>query len=191
MEPVLFATPEALREWLERHHESETELFVVLPKKGSGVEGITWEQLVEEVLCFGWIDGVARRIDDRLRSQRITPRKPRSTWSNRNVALVEKLRAEGRMTPAGEAAFAARDEARTGIYAFERKEDARLNPEHEARLRADARAWKWFGAQAPSYQRIARHWVISAKREDTRERRMDQLIADSAAGLKIKSQRRP
>ncbi len=191
MEPVLFATPEALREWLERHHESETELFVALPKKGSGVEGITWEQLVEEVLCFGWIDGVARRIDDRLRSQRITPRKPRSTWSNRNVALVEKLRAEGRMTPAGEAAFAARDEARTGIYAFERKEDARLNPEHEARLRADARAWKWFGAQAPSYQRIARHWVISAKREDTRERRMDQLIADSAAGLKIKSQRRP
>lgn len=185
MEPVHFETPERLRGWLSEHHATERELLVAVPKKASGLPGLTWEQIVEEVLCFGWIDGVSGRIDDDRRSIRITPRKARSTWSNRNVALVKKLRAEGRMTNAGEAAFAARDDKRTGTYSFERKEEAVLEPEQEARFRANAEAWAFFQQQAPWYRRTAIHLVISAKREATRERRLQQLIADSAAGRRL------
>jgi uncharacterized protein YdeI (YjbR/CyaY-like superfamily) len=190
MEPRFFATPQELRAWLEAHHGTESELVVGLWKKASGRGGITWEQLVDEVLCFGWIDGVGGRIDEDARKIRITPRKKGSTWSNRNVARVEALRAEGRMTEAGEQAFAARREDRSGTYSFERTEEARLTPEQEAVFRADEGAWAWFQAQPPGYRRTALHLVVSAKREETRERRLRQLIACSAAGERIPQLRR-
>ena len=146
---------------------------------------MTWSESVDQALCFGWIDGVRRRIDDETYSIRFTPRKPRSTWSAVNVAKVAELRRRGLMRPAGLRAFERRTEDNTGIYSFERKEAAKLPAEFERRLRANRRAAAFFDAQAPWYRRTATHWVISAKREETRERRLAQLIEDSAAGRTI------
>lgn len=146
---------------------------------------------MDEVLCFGWIDGQGRKIDDDRRQIRITPRRKGSIWSARNVARVEALRSEGRMTPAGEAAFAARRTDRTGVYSHERAEEARLTPEQEAQFRANEAAWAWFTTTAPpSYRRTALHLVVSAKREETRARRLAELIECSARGERIKQLRR-
>jgi uncharacterized protein YdeI (YjbR/CyaY-like superfamily) len=183
VEPTFFATPAAFRAWFEAHHETAAELLVGFYKKGSGRPSITWPESVEQALCFGWIDGVRRRIDDQAYSIRFTPRKPASVWSKVNVAKVAKLQAAGLMRPAGLAAFERRRVS--GVYSFERDEPATFTPEQEARLRADATAAAWFDAQAPSYRRAAIHWVTSAKRPETRERRFAQLLADSAAGRTV------
>jgi uncharacterized protein YdeI (YjbR/CyaY-like superfamily) len=183
VEPTFFATPAAFRAWFEAHHETAAELLVGFYKKGSGRPSITWPESVEQALCFGWIDGVRRRIDDQAYSIRFTPRKPASVWSKVNVAKVAELQAAGLMRPAGLAAFERRRVS--GVYSFERDEPATLTPEQEARLRADATAAAWFDAQAPSYRRAAIHWVTSAKRPETRERRFAQLLADSAAGRTV------
>jgi len=185
-EPIYFGSPAEFGEWLERHHETEKELWVGYWKKATGKPRLTWSQAVDEALCFGWIDGVLRGIDDQRHVQRFTPRKPNSNWSAVNVAKVERLRAEGRMRPAGEAAFARRRADRSGVYSFEQRKDPRLEPEQEARFRADTAAWEWFSARPPSYRRAALWWVVSAKRPETRERRLSTLIEDSAAGRPIK-----
>jgi uncharacterized protein YdeI (YjbR/CyaY-like superfamily) len=156
-------------------------------KKGSGRPSITWPQSVDQALCFGWIDGVRRRIDDASYSIRFTPRKARSTWSAINVRRVAELAADGLMHPAGIAAFERRSDDKTAIYSYEQREAAQLDAEQERRFRADARAWDWFQAQAPSYRRTATYWVASAKRQETRERRLERLISDSAAGRPIPS----
>lgn len=187
MDPTYFTTPEQLRAWLEEHHETADELVVGMHKVKSGIPSIRWEELVDEVLCFGWIDGQGRSIDEERRQIRITPRRKGSIWSKRNLGRVEMLRAEGRMRPAGEAAFAARKEARSGVYSFERDEPAVLTPDQEAQFRAHPEAYAWFTAQAPSYQRTAIHLVVSAKREETRARRLAELIDCSARGVKIKA----
>jgi uncharacterized protein YdeI (YjbR/CyaY-like superfamily) len=187
MEPTFFATPEDLRAWLERHHDSESELLVGFHKKGSGRPSITWPESVDQALCFGWIDGVRRRIDDETYSIRFTPRKPRSNWSAINVRRVAELEAEGLMHPAGRAAFERRSDDRTAIYAYEQRKTAKLGPEQERRFKAHAKAWKWFQDQPAGYRRTATYWVISAKRPETRERRLAQLIEDSAAGRPIRS----
>jgi uncharacterized protein YdeI (YjbR/CyaY-like superfamily) len=184
-EPIFFDGPEGFRDWLSRHHASEKEVWVGLYKKASGRQTLSWSQAVDEALCFGWIDSVSRRVDDERRMQRFSPRKAKSHWSKVNVAKVAELRAAGRMTPAGEAAFAARDEANTGRASFERDEPARFTPEQEAALRANAAAWEWFASAAPWYRRTATHWVISAKREETRARRLATLIECSATGLRV------
>jgi uncharacterized protein YdeI (YjbR/CyaY-like superfamily) len=189
-EPIFFASPAEWRAWLQEHHETHTEVQVGYYKKATGRQGMTWSQAVDEALCFGWIDGVARRIDDERHQQRFTPRKKRSTWSAVNIAKVAKLTEEGRMAPAGERAFAARTEDNSGIYAFEQGHVA-LPPEYEERLRADVAAWAYWEARPPGYRRIATWWVISAKRPETRERRIATLVEDCAAGRLIKSQRRP
>jgi uncharacterized protein YdeI (YjbR/CyaY-like superfamily) len=163
---------------------------VVFYKKGSGKPSMTWSESVEEALCFGWIDGVRRGRDEESYTIRFTPRKPRSTWSKVNVAKVKQLIEEGRMRPAGLAAFERRTDDNTGVYSFERKQPAELPPEYEAELRANTRAAEYFDSRAPSYQRTAKHWVVSAKREETRLRRLRQLIADSAGGLDVKPLRR-
>jgi uncharacterized protein YdeI (YjbR/CyaY-like superfamily) len=147
---------------------------------------MTWEESVDEALCFGWIDGRRNSIDAESSMIRFTPRRKRSIWSNRNVARVEALEAEGRMRPAGRRAFEARDPERTGVYSAERERAARLEPEQEERFRANAKAWAFFQDQPPGYQRTALHLIVSAKRPETRERRLDQLIADSAAGRRLK-----
>jgi uncharacterized protein YdeI (YjbR/CyaY-like superfamily) len=186
VQPRFFSSPAQFRAWLEAHHEDETEVLVGYYKKASGRASMTWAESVDEALCFGWIDGVRRGIDDESYSIRFTPRKQRSTWSAINIKRVGELVEQGRMTPAGLAAFERRSEDRSRIYSHERVEQARLEPAQERRFRANEAAWAWFQSQAPSYRRTALHWVVSAKRPETRERRLAALIADSAAGEKIK-----
>jgi uncharacterized protein YdeI (YjbR/CyaY-like superfamily) len=185
MEPTFFATPGELRAWLEEHHATETELVVGFYRKGSGRPSITWPQSVDQALCFGWIDGVRRGIDDESYSIRFTPRKPRSTWSAINVKRAAELTEQGLMYPAGLAAFDRRSDDNTAIYSYEQRRTAKLEPAMEQRFKEDERAWAWFQDQPPSYRRTATHWVVSAKKPETRERRLQQLIADSKAGRRI------
>src|SRR4051812_23407101 len=182
MEAIYFDGPEAWRAWLEEHHESETEVLVGFFKKHTGRQRMTWSEAVDEALCFGWIDGIGRRVDDERNTIRFTPRKPSSIWSTVNVKKVAALTEQGRMRPAGLAAFERRREDRTAVYSHDRTTEPELTAEQEAALRADAAAWAWFEAQAPSYRRTARHWVSSAKRPETRERRFAQLLACSREG---------
>jgi uncharacterized protein YdeI (YjbR/CyaY-like superfamily) len=182
MEPTFFATPADFRAWLERHHESDSELIVGFHKRGSGRPSITWPEAVDQALCFGWIDGVRRRIDDASYSIRFTPRKARSTWSAVNIKRMKELVDEGLVAPAGMAAFERRADDRSAIYSYEQRKAAKLEPDQERRLRADERAFAFFEAQPPSYRRAAIHWVTTAKKPETRERRLAQLIECSAAG---------
>lgn len=182
---IFFDSPAELRAWLEEHHATATELWVGLWKKSSGRRSLTWSDVVDEALCFGWIDSKAQGIDEHRYRQRLTPRKPTSNWSAVNVAKVAELRAQGRMTPAGEAAFAARREDRTGVYSYERRHEAAFDAEQEAALRAHAPAWEWFQAQSASYRATATFWVVGAKRPETRTRRLAALIERSAAGRRI------
>ena len=186
VKPVYFATPAKFRAWLEAHHVTATELLVGFHKVGSAKSSMTWSESVDEALCFGWIDGVRRSLGADAYTIRFTPRKPTSIWSAINVDKVAALRKADKMRPAGEAAFAKRTEAKTGVYAFERNEAAVLSAEHAAALAANAKAHAWFTAQAPWYQRTAIHWVISAKQVATRDRRFAELVRDSAAGRRIK-----
>jgi uncharacterized protein YdeI (YjbR/CyaY-like superfamily) len=185
-EPIYFESPAAFRAWLEQHHERETEVWVGFWKKATGKQGMTWSQAVDEALCFGWIDSIAKRVDGQSHRQRFTPRKSTSNWSAVNVAKVATLRAEGRMRPAGEAAFARRSDGRSSVYSFEQRKDPQLEPEQQAQLEANAAAWAYFQSKPPSYRKPAIWWVISAKRPETRARRLATLIADSAAGRTIK-----
>jgi uncharacterized protein YdeI (YjbR/CyaY-like superfamily) len=191
MKPLFFPTPAAFRAWLQAHHQTKTELTVGFYKRGSGRPSITWPQSVDEALCFGWIDGVRRRLSDDAYTIRFTPRRPSSIWSSNNVARVGELTRQRRMRAAGLRAFAARTAAKTGVYSFERSHAATLTPPQEKRLRANRKAAAFFDAQPPWYRRTAVHWVISAKREETRARRLSQLIADSATGRTIAPLTRP
>ena len=191
MKPTFFATAGELRAWLEENHATATELFVGFYKRGSGKPSITWQELVDEELCFGWIDGVRQGIDDVRYSNRITPRKPRSTWSAINIARANELIRIGRMHPAGLKAFERRTDARSAIYSYEQRTKAKLDPEAERSFRANEKAWAFFQGQPPSYQRAATWWVISAKREETRQKRLATLIGDSARGRVVGPLRRP
>jgi uncharacterized protein YdeI (YjbR/CyaY-like superfamily) len=191
VDPVFFENAADFRAWLERNHESETELLVGFHKRGTRRPSITWPESVDEALCFGWIDGVRRSLDEHSYTIRFTPRKPQSIWSRRNTERVRELTAQGRMRPPGIAAYERRRDDRTGTYSFERAQDARLERGQERRFKGDRKAWEWFQSQAPSYRRAALHWVTSAKREETRERRLAQLIEDSARGRTIKPLTRP
>lgn len=186
---VFFAAPADFRQWLEQHHATETTLWMELRSKGVTDRGMTWEQGVQEALCFGWIDSVAQGIDSERRRQRWTPRKPGSNWSTINVALMARLTAEGRMTPAGTAIFEVRKPERESIYAYEHENFSELPPEYAARLAADQLASAWWEGATASYRRIVVHWVLSAKRETTRNNRLAELIQDCRSGRLIKSQR--
>jgi uncharacterized protein YdeI (YjbR/CyaY-like superfamily) len=183
-------TADEFRAWLEENHETATELEVVFYKKHTGKPSMTWSESVDEALCFGWIDGVRRRRDDESYTIRFTPRRPGSNWSRVNVEKVARLREAGRMRPAGLAAFERRSDARTGVYSFERQE-AELPAEFEQQLHANVAASEYFNSRPPWYRRAATHWVTSAKRDETRLRRLAQLIEASAAGLDVKPLRRP
>ena len=182
MKPTYFPTPADFREWLEANHAKAKELLVGFHKKGSGRPSLTWPESVDEALCFGWIDGVRRSLGETSYTIRFTPRRPTSIWSDVNVARVKDLERRGRLRPAGRRAFAARRAEKTGVYAFEQKEPARLSKEQEAALRANRKAAAFFDAQPPWYRRTATHWIVRAKRRETRERRLARLIEDSAAG---------
>lgn len=183
--PEFFASAADWRSWLDSHFDSEDELVVGFWKKGTGRPSMTWSESVDEALCFGWIDAVRRRIDEESYSIRFTRRKPTSTWSAVNVAKVASLEAAGRMTDAGRAAFALRRESRTGTYSYEQGEVVL----DEGALQSDPAAWAFWSAAAPSYRKVAAHWVTSAKQQPKRDRRMAQLVEDCAAGRKIRSQR--
>jgi uncharacterized protein YdeI (YjbR/CyaY-like superfamily) len=187
--PIFFSSPQEFYDWLEEHHETETEVYVGFHKTHTGKRAMTWSESVDQALCFGWIDGRANRIDEDSYMQRFTPRKPGSNWSKINVDKMAKLKEAGLMRPAGLAAFERRTDAKTGVYSFER-DNAELPPEYEAQLRANKAAADYFDSRPPWYRRTAIHLVMSAKREETRERRLRQLVEDSAAGRDIKQLRR-
>ena len=184
MEPTFFPTPAAFRKWLETNHASATELLVGFYKRGSGKPSITWPESVDQALCFGWIDGVRRRIDDVSYSIRFTPRKQISNWSAINIARVAELTKLGLMRPAGLRAFEQRREDKSAIYSYENAVRT-LDPSDEKTFRANRKAWQFFNAQAPSYRRVCIYWVTSAKKEETRARRLATLINDSANGERV------
>ncbi|HEV7429218.1 MAG TPA: YdeI/OmpD-associated family protein [Thermoanaerobaculia bacterium] len=184
MQPHFFATPADFRKWLAKNHASATELLVGFYKKDSGKPSITWPESVDEALSFGWIDGVRRRIDDVSYSIRFTPRKKTSTWSAINIARVAELTKLGRMQPAGLRAFAQRRAEKSAIYSYE-NEVRTLSAEDEKKFRANRNAWDFFNAQPPGYRRVAFYWVTSAKKEETRARRLATLIEDSANSRRL------
>jgi uncharacterized protein YdeI (YjbR/CyaY-like superfamily) len=185
VDPVYFAAPGDFRAWLEIHHETASELLVGFHKTRSGRPSMTWPESVDQALCFGWIDGIRRRIDAAAYSIRFTPRRPRSIWSAVNIARFGELELQGLVAPAGRRAFERRSEERSRLYSHEQAIEPRLEPAFEERLRADVAAWVFYTAQTPTYRRAAAHWVMSAKREETRERRLARLIADSAAARTV------
>jgi len=184
MTPKFFATPAAFRRWLEKHHQKEPELLVGFWKRDSGKPSITWPQSVDQALCFGWIDGVRRRIDDVSYSIRFTPRRRGSIWSAINIGRAKELIKDGSMTPAGLRAFEVRDEKKSAIYSYENR-PRELPPADEKAFRANPEAWAYFSAQPPWYRRVTIYWVTGAKKEETRARRLAKLIDDSAHGRRI------
>ena len=185
MEAVFFDTAAELRAWFEQHHADAPELFVGYWKKHTGKQGVSHPEAIEQALCFGWIDSIGRRIDEDRHQVRFTPRRRGSVWSAINIAKVAELTAAGLMHPAGLAAFEGRTPDQVAVYSYEQPADVQLDADQSARLEAVPAAWEWFNAQPAGYRRAAVHWVVSAKRADTRERRLAQLIADSAAGRTV------
>ncbi|MBA2313495.1 MAG: YdeI/OmpD-associated family protein [Actinobacteria bacterium] len=191
MKPTFFAAPPELRGWLEKHHESSQELMVGFYKKGSGIPSITWPEAVDQALCFGWIDGRSKRIDDVSYFIRFTPRRPTSIWSSINIARVKELTRLGLMEPAGLRAFAKRTKKKSEIYSYEQKDEIKLDEAFERQFRANKKAWSFFQSQAAWYQRTAMWRVMSAKKEETRLKRLGQLIESSEAGRTIPQLTRP
>jgi len=182
--PTFFARPADFRKWLKKHQASADHLLVGYWKVGSGEPSMTWPESVDEALCFGWIDGVRKRIDDLSYTIRFTPRKKTSNWSAVNIKRVTELSAAGLMQPAGLAAFELKRENRSGIYAYEQRRD-HLDPPYEASFKQNPAAWKFFEAQPASYRKVACWWVVSAKKEESRLRRLATLIDDSANGRRL------
>ena len=184
MKPKFFATPRDFRAWLEKNHESASDLLVGFYRKESGRPSMTWPESVDQALCFGWIDGVRKRIDGESYTIRFTPRRPGSIWSRININKAESLIASGLMKPAGLKAFEARDPKKSAVYAFENA-PLQLTLQFERRFRASRRAWAFFQAQPPGYRKLMVYWIMSAKRDETRETRLERLIAGSADGKRL------
>jgi uncharacterized protein YdeI (YjbR/CyaY-like superfamily) len=182
--PTFFTSARAFHKWLARHHDRSTELWVGFFKKSSGRRSITYPEALDEALCFGWIDGLRKGIDELSYRIRFTPRKPTSIWSAVNTKRVGELEAAGRMQPSGLETFRGRDHERTKLYSYERSA-ARLDEAQERKLKANRPAWAFFQAQPPFYRRTATWWVVSAKKDETRVRRLDVLIETSAKGLRL------
>lgn len=185
MEPHFFKDQNDFRKWLEKNHAKEKEILVGLYKKGSGKANMSWSELVDQALCFGWIDGKGKSIDAEKWCIRVTPRKPDSIWSAVNIKKMETLTKAGLMKPAGLAAFAKRKESKSAIYSHE-SEAKTLLPAYEERFRANKKAWDFFSAQPPGYRKVVIHLIMTAKQEKTQISRLESVIADSAAGLRWK-----
>ncbi|MBA3873025.1 MAG: YdeI/OmpD-associated family protein [Anaerolineae bacterium] len=186
MEPTFFATPADLCKWFNQHHESKTELLMGFYKKDSGKPSVTWPESVDEALCVGWIDGIRKRLDEERYTIRFTPRKPRSIWSVVNIARVEALTKEGRMQPAGLQAYEQRSENKSGIYSYEQRDQIELTENEIKAFKTNPKAWDFFESQPASYRKAVLWWVISAKKEETRAKRVASLIDDSANERRIK-----
>jgi uncharacterized protein YdeI (YjbR/CyaY-like superfamily) len=175
MTPIFFANQTQFRTWLKDHHDSDSELLVGFYKIDSGKPSMTWSESVDQALCFGWIDGVRKKIDDQRYSIRFTPRKPTSIWSAVNIAKVEKLIKQGLMQPAGLSAFQKRSKERSAVYSFE-AEAKKLRADYETTFKSNPQAWEFFISQAPSYQKTIIHWIMTAKQESTQQSRLKKTI---------------
>ncbi|MBS1792505.1 MAG: YdeI/OmpD-associated family protein [Acidobacteria bacterium] len=184
MKPVFFQTSEDFRRWLEENHETASELAVGFYKVGSGKPSLTWSESVDQALCFGWIDGVRHTIDAESYRIRFTPRRAGSNWSAVNIKKIAELTEKGLMRPAGVRAFENRTEDRSAVYAYENKPE-KLPAEYETVFRENEPAWTFFEKQPNGYRRTAMYWVLSAKQEETRRKRLAKLIAESAAGRRV------
>lgn len=184
-EILFFPKPEDFRKWLKAHHGNTSELWVGFYKKGSGRPSITWPESVDEALCVGWIDGLRKTIDAQSYKIRFTPRKKTSDWSAVNIRRVPELTKLGRMRPAGLKAFELRKEEKSGIYAYENRKSAVLGEAAEKRFRARRKAWDFFQRQPAGYRKLATWWVISAKGEETKKKRLERLISESEAGRRV------
>ena len=185
MAPIFFPNATAFRDWLEAHAATATELLVGFHKVGSGRPSMSWSESVDEALCFGWIDGVRKRVDDASYTIRFTPRKAGSIWSAINIAKIERLQAEGRMTLAGIAAFERRTDERSKIYSYEQEAPAELSPAEVRAFKRNRAAWRYFENAPPGYRQQMLHRICNAKRPETRAARLDKLIAASAVGQRI------
>ena len=190
MQPKFFTSPEKFRQWLERNHDSATELLVGFHKKSSDKKSITYAEALDEALCFGWIDGVRKNLNETSYTIRFTPRKPRSIWSNVNVKHVERLQKEGRMHPAGLEAYERRSPELTGIYSFENR-PRELSPEYEKTFRQNKAAWKFFQEQPAGYKRLMVFRTMGAKKEETRRRRLKQLLESCEKGERMGILKKP
>lgn len=186
---IFFATPAELRAWFVANHDSAAELWIGYHRKHTGRPSVAWQDLVDQELCFGWIDSVRYSLDGDRSAQRVTPRRKRSVWSAINIRRFGELEALGLVHPAGRAAFERRDEARSAIYSYENRSRG-LDAAGEASFRNHRGAWKFFESQPPSYRKSAAFWVVSAKREETRRRRLSVLIECSKNGERIPPLRR-
>lgn len=184
MNPIFFSEPAEFRKWLEDNHQTETELQVGYYKVSTQKPSMTWSESVDEAICFGWIDGIRRSVDDESYTIRFTPRNPKSNWSAVNIKKVEKLTQLGLMTPAGLAAFEKIKENRSVIYSYENRPE-KLAPVMEASFQENKKAWDFFNTQAPSYRKTIIYWVLSAKQEKTRNSRLEKLIQASESGKRI------
>jgi uncharacterized protein YdeI (YjbR/CyaY-like superfamily) len=185
-QPIFFATPNEFRDWLARNHATVKAQWIGFYRKASGRPSITWPESVDEALCVGWIDGLRKGIDSQSYMIRFTPRTATSIWSEINIGRVAVLTGAGRMRPAGKKAFAARIEAKSGIYSYEQRKNAALDGAAEKQFRKNAKAWNFFQAQSPSYRKMMAWWVISAKQETTRQKRLEKLIAESGANRRMR-----
>jgi len=179
-----FPTPADLRAWFDRHHATETELWVGFHKKDTGKPSVTWPESVDEALCVGWIDGIRKRIDAGSYKIRFTPRKPTSVWSRINMDKVAALKKAGRMRPAGLKAHEARRLNKVGIYSYENR-SAELDEPYRGLVRKNAAAWRFFAAQPPGYRKLVTWWIHSAKKEETRLARVEKLVTASARGKRL------
>jgi uncharacterized protein YdeI (YjbR/CyaY-like superfamily) len=184
VKPRFFRTRAAFRKWLAANHDRITEQWVGFHKKGSGLGGLSYDEAVDEALCFGWIDGIIRRIDEESYMHRFTPRKPTSNWSAVNLGKMKRLVAEGLVAPAGEASFKGRDRRKDAQYSYERTA-ASFDAAQEAQFKSAKSAWRFWIAQPPGYRRTATHWVTAAKRPETRDRRLAALIEVSTKGQRL------
>jgi uncharacterized protein YdeI (YjbR/CyaY-like superfamily) len=182
--PTFFKTPSAFRKWLAANHDKSKELWVGFYKKDSGKPSITWPESVDEALCFGWIDGIRKTINGESYKIRFTPRKSSSVWSAVNIRNFERLTKDKRMQPAGIKAFAARKENRSGIYSYEQRSPELVEP-YAGKLKRNKAAWKFYQAQPPYYRKTLNWWIVSAKQEETRLKRLAKLIEESAKGKRL------
>ncbi len=189
MNPLFFSSPGEFRQWLEINFDKQSELWVGYYKVNTGKPSMTWSESVDQALCFGWIDGIRKSIDQESYCIRFTPRKPKSIWSAVNIKKIEELTKRELMHPAGLAAFALRTEDKSAVYSYE-NDPTTLDAELESQLKANGKAWAFFQSQPPYYQKTVVQWILSAKQTATRQKRLDELIADSENGLKIKQLRR-
>jgi len=177
--PRFFRTPSELRTWLEKNHTNSAELWVGFYRKSSGKPSITWPESVDEALCFGWIDGIRKRVDEIRYQIRFTPRRRNSVWSAINIKRAQELTKQKRMRPAGLKAFAARIENKSGIYSYEQR-PTELQTRYARLLEKNKTAWDFVQAQPPSYRKMISWYIVSAKKEETRQQRLAKLIAASA-----------